>query len=148
MKCFDTLPLAAIVNTTQGRFFCVHGGLSPWVRAPQDVNRLERFEEPPTWGPVCDLLWSDPADEKETMGMERDELAEWQKLDFKENAVRGCGQRFGYEATKRFLEDNQLACIIRAHEVQASGYKEHRFRSRERRPLPMVITVFSAPNYW
>lgn len=27
MDCFDSLPLAAVVSSAHGRFFCVHGGL-------------------------------------------------------------------------------------------------------------------------
>ena len=30
MKCFDALPLAAIVQSVTGRWFCAHGGLGKW----------------------------------------------------------------------------------------------------------------------
>ena len=69
MNCFDCLPLAAVVTTGKsslrnffcdicegmGRFFCVHGGLSPMIHFPSDVERLERFEEPPHWGPMVEI---------------------------------------------------------------------------------------------
>lgn len=134
MDCFDALPLAAVVRSAHGNFFCVHGGLSPMIRTPTDIERIERFEEPPHFGPTCDLLWSDPMD-----GEIVDEY-------YACNSGRGCGQLFGPVATKDFLEDNSLVCIIRAHEVQKEGWKAIRFADPSR-PVPMVMTVFSAPNY-
>ena len=63
-KCFDTLPLAAVIHSAHGNFFCVHGGLSEGLRSAWDINnRLERFEEPEMYGPTTNLLWSDPLDE-------------------------------------------------------------------------------------
>lgn len=44
-----------------------------------------------------------------------------------------------------FLDQLNLVSVIRAHEVQKAGFKEHRFlKQREHAHL---ITVFSAPNY-
>jgi serine/threonine-protein phosphatase 2B catalytic subunit len=57
MLAFDALPLAAVVNK---QFFCTHGGLSPELGKPIDVNTCDRFQEPPKRGLMCDLLWSDP----------------------------------------------------------------------------------------
>lgn len=48
-------------------------------------------------------------------------------------------------SVKDFLTDNEMVCVIRAHEVQKEGWKEQRFFHAEL-PVPMVITVFSAPN--
>ncbi len=140
MTLFDALPLAAVVSSAQGRFFCVHGGLSPMIRSPLDLERLERFEEPPHWGPTCDLLWSDPMDESHAKDSKF--LEEY----FSDNLDRGCGQLFGPAAVKDFLTDNEMVCVIRAHEVQKEGWKEQRFFHPDL-PVPMVMTVFSAPNY-
>lgn len=50
-----------------------------------------------------------------------------------------------YAAVSRFLDDNRLLSIIRAHEAQEEGYKM--YRKRKNTDFPTVITIFSAPNY-
>lgn len=144
MELFDNLPLAAVVNSAHGRFFCVHGGLSPMIRSPLDLDRLERFEEPPLYGPTCDLLWSDPLDTAPDYQAASKKGAEDEY--FLDNHTRGCGQLFGHQAVLDFLQDNEMVCVIRAHEVQKDGFRMHRFHD-DSRPVPMCITLFSAPNY-
>lgn len=74
-EVFDYLALGAIVD---GRVFCVHGGLSPNLTGidqvrlilPRDfctlsfcalqIRAIDRKQEVPHDGPMCDLLWSDP----------------------------------------------------------------------------------------
>ena len=63
---------------------------------------------------------------------------------FKTNEVRGCSYFYGAEAAAKFLEDNELLTIIRAHEAQVEGFKMHRWNDSD---FPLVITIFSAPNY-
>ena len=41
-------------------FFLTLGGLSPEIHTLDDIKKLDRFREPPPYGPMCDLLWSDP----------------------------------------------------------------------------------------
>jgi len=45
----------------------------------------------------------------------------------------------------RFLDNNNLLSVIRAHEAQLDGYKMHRWTGGA--DFPIVITIFSAPNY-
>jgi len=56
-EVFDYLALGAIVD---GRVFCVHGGLSPNLQSIDQIRAIDRKQEVPHDGPMCDLLWSDP----------------------------------------------------------------------------------------
>ena len=40
--------------------FCVHGGLSPSIQTLDQIRAIDRKQEVPHDGPMCDLLWSDP----------------------------------------------------------------------------------------
>eukprot|EP00211_Chloroparvula_japonica_P000063 CAMPEP_0119132200 /NCGR_PEP_ID=MMETSP1310-20130426/11709_1 /TAXON_ID=464262 /ORGANISM="Genus nov. species nov., Strain RCC2339" /LENGTH=1401 /DNA_ID=CAMNT_0007122819 /DNA_START=214 /DNA_END=4419 /DNA_ORIENTATION=- len=60
MDLFDYLPLAATVTNSQGRFLCMHGGLSPSLQYIEEIDRIHRIDEPPETGPMCDILWCDP----------------------------------------------------------------------------------------
>ncbi len=60
MGSFEALPLAAILSTFYGRFLCLHGGISRDIASVADIERLDRFVEPPMSGPLCDVLWADP----------------------------------------------------------------------------------------
>lgn len=83
MDSFDQLPLGAIIN---GQFLALHGGISPELENALDLNRTDRFREPPQIGVLCDVLWSDPVDNDTGLqpGM-------WMP-----NPSRGCSYYFGY----------------------------------------------------
>ncbi|XP_053889764.1 serine/threonine-protein phosphatase 2B catalytic subunit beta isoform isoform X2 [Malaclemys terrapin pileata] len=133
MEAFDCLPLAALLNQ---QFLCVHGGLSPEINTLDDIKRLDRFKEPPAFGPMCDLLWSDPS---EDFGNEKSQE------HFSHNTVRGCSYFYSYPAVCEFLQNNNLLSIIRAHEAQDAGYRM--YRKSQTTGFPSLITIFSAPNY-
>ena len=54
---FDCLALAAVVGD---KILCVHGGLSPNIATVDEIRSLDRKQEVPHDGPMCDLMWSDP----------------------------------------------------------------------------------------
>lgn len=77
-EIFDYLSLSAIIDD---KVFCVHGGLSPCINALDQVTwfekerhyrvgdlfclllqirTIDRKQEVPHDGAMCDLLWSDP----------------------------------------------------------------------------------------
>ncbi|KAK7052467.1 Serine/threonine-protein phosphatase [Favolaschia claudopus] len=135
---FRALPVAALVD---GRFFCVHGGLSPELVQLSDIQALNRFAEPGSRGLLCDLLWSDPI-----AGFGHEEERQVPAgATFLHNATRGCSFFFTYAAACQFLERNGLLGIIRGHEAQDAGYTMH--RKTPTKKFPSVITIFSAPNY-
>jgi len=131
MDSFDHIPLSCIVN---GRFIAVHGGISPDLKNIEDINKMDRFKEPPKSGLFCDLLWADPVENDEGKC----------EHDFKFNEVRGCSYFYGADAATKFLERNNLLTVIRAHEAQIEGFKMHKWSGND---FPLVITIFSAPNY-
>uniref|UniRef100_W8B2M3 Serine/threonine-protein phosphatase n=2 Tax=Ceratitis capitata TaxID=7213 RepID=W8B2M3_CERCA len=133
MEAFDCLPLAALLNQ---QFLCIHGGLSPEIFTLDDIKKLNRFKEPPAFGPMCDLLWSDPL---EDFGNEKNSDF------FSHNSVRGCSYFFSYGACCEFLQKNNLLSIVRAHEAQDAGYRM--YRKNQATGFPSLITIFSAPNY-
>lgn len=116
---FDYLPLAAMV---EGSIFCPHGGLSPSMTSIDDLRHIDRFQEVPQEGAVCDLVWSDPDD--------RDGWGE---------SPRGAGYTFGEDVTSQFVHMNSLSLICRAHQLVMGGYL---FAHSD-----LLVTVFSAPNY-
>ena len=118
-EIFDYLSLSAIID---GKIFCVHGGLSPSIQTLDQIRTIDRKQEVPHDGPMCDLLWSDPED---TQG--------WGV------SPRGAGYLFGSDVVSQFNAANDIEMICRAHQLVMEGYKWH-FNET-------VLTVWSAPNY-
>eukprot|EP01129_Flabellula_baltica_P016638 TRINITY_DN8_c0_g1_i1.p1 TRINITY_DN8_c0_g1~~TRINITY_DN8_c0_g1_i1.p1 ORF type:complete len:335 (-),score=69.25 TRINITY_DN8_c0_g1_i1:373-1377(-) len=118
-KVFDLLPIAAVID---GTAFAVHGGLTPTLKTLDEIRDTNRFTMPLPQG-LFEMTWSDPSDDVSSFFPSH----------------RGAGYVWGEEATKTFLEENDLTLIIRAHELQMAGYKWQHDNK--------VLTIFSAPNY-
>uniref|UniRef100_A0A7E4VDW1 Serine/threonine-protein phosphatase n=1 Tax=Panagrellus redivivus TaxID=6233 RepID=A0A7E4VDW1_PANRE len=117
---FDYLPLTALV---EDKIFCLHGGLSPSIDTIDYIrSSIERLQEVPHEGPMCDLLWSDP-DDRGGWGI----------------SPRGAGYTFGQDITETFNFANGLDLISRAHQMVMEGFNWAHSKK--------VVTVFSAPNY-
>ena len=56
-EIFDYMSLSAIIDD---KIFCVHGGLSPAIHNLDQIRIIDRKQEVPHDGAMCDLLWSDP----------------------------------------------------------------------------------------
>jgi serine/threonine-protein phosphatase 2B catalytic subunit len=125
------MPLACVIN---GHFLALHGGISPEIQNCLQINQINRVQEPPLSGGLCDILWSDPVDN--TTGL--------QSNVWTFNESRGCSYYFGYHAISEFLRRNELVTLIRAHEAQFDGFKAYVWQNWQ---FPQVITIFSAPNY-
>jgi serine/threonine-protein phosphatase 6 catalytic subunit len=91
-EVFDCMSIAAVINN---EVFCVHGGLSPDAETIDKIELIDRFQEIPSTGAHCDLMWSDPTDE----------IPNWAV------SYRGAGYLFGIEATTRFNYVNQIGLI-------------------------------------
>jgi protein phosphatase len=104
-QTFAQLPIAAVLND---QVFCVHGGLSPYIHYLSDLtDQIQRPLEDPSRSIADDLLWSDPSSRVQRFG----------------ESPRHVGYLFGRESLERFLDDNGLSYMIRAHEFCANGTK-------------------------
>ena len=131
---FEYLPLAAVI---EDQIFCLHGGIGSSVRKISDIEciprPLEVIHEATTnqQQTIMDILWSDPTDFDTELGI----LPNTQR----DSNNYGNIVKFGPDIVKKFLQDNHLSYIIRAHECVLDGF--------ERFAGGMLITVFSATDY-
>ena len=117
---FNWLPIAALIDD---KIFCVHGGLSPDLENIEQLYDIIRPTDVPNSGLLCDILWSDPSTEVDDWGQNE----------------RGISYIYSLSVIKKFLEQNNLDLICRAHQVVEDGYEFFGNRS--------LVTVFSAPDY-
>ena len=117
---FNWLPIAALIDD---KIFCVHGGLSPDLENIEQLYDIVRPTDVPNSGLLCDILWSDPSTEVDDWGQNE----------------RGISYIYSLTVIKKFLEQNNLGLICRAHQVVEDGYEFFGNRS--------LVTVFSAPDY-
>eukprot|EP01128_Nolandella_sp_AFSM9_P005736 TRINITY_DN2838_c0_g1_i2.p1 TRINITY_DN2838_c0_g1~~TRINITY_DN2838_c0_g1_i2.p1 ORF type:complete len:343 (-),score=45.24 TRINITY_DN2838_c0_g1_i2:126-1154(-) len=119
VELFDLIPLGILVDDSM---FCVHGGLSPAVTTLDGIDKLDRRQEVPHEGPICDLIWSDP-DDRVGWGV----------------SPRGAGYTFGEGITLEWSSTNNVSLTVRAHQLMMEGFKwTHKDK---------LLTLFSAPNY-
>lgn len=85
--------------------------------------------EIPDHGALCDILWSDPIDEKQDRWVS--------------NKMRSCSYYYSHVQASMFLKTNKIKMIIRGHEVQMKGFKYQYDPKNE----PISLTIFSAPKY-
>ncbi|KAG6820813.1 hypothetical protein H0H93_011107 [Arthromyces matolae] len=126
---FDFLTLSVVIDD---RIFCVHGGV--FLRPSLEDGEI------PHEGPMADLVWSDPDPEKEDFAISP-------RSAFKFNleplslipCFSGAGYTFGSGVVHKFLQQNDMSHILRAHQLCMEGYQQLFDR--------LLSTVWSAPNY-
>ena len=119
-EVFDLLPMAALIDN---EVFSIHGGLSRDIALIESIASINRKQELPVEGPLCDLCWSDPDSG----------VTEW-----KQNQ-RGAGWVFGAPQVEQFEYNNGLKLITRSHQLAMEGYQYY-FDKK-------LVTIWSAPNY-
>ena len=117
---FNELPAAACIDD---KILLVHGGLSPDLNTLDQLAKLKRPTDIPETGLLCDILWSDPESSQKS----------WNEND------RGVSYTFNEKVLTKFLDNNNLDLLCRAHQVVEEGYEF--FGDKE------LVTIFSAPNY-
>ena len=119
LTVFSMLPIAALLHN---EYLFLHGGLSPRLVSLNDLRTIQLpindFHNPL----VADILWSDPCNS----------IASYV------DSHRGVGKLFGFQATLRFMNKNNIKKIIRAHQCVQNGYEVS---------FNHVITVFSSSCY-
>ena len=143
-EVFDYLALGAIVDDG---VFCVHGGLSPNIETLDEIRAIDRKQEVPHDGAMCDLLWSDPDGMSLSLlrffparpALTRLTLSLISDITGWGMSPRGAGYLFGGDVVARFTHQNRLDLIARAHQLVLEGYKLM-FENT-------IVTVWSAPNY-
>jgi diadenosine tetraphosphatase ApaH/serine/threonine PP2A family protein phosphatase len=123
----NTFPCLALAAIVQGKYFLVHGGLCNDLHkieqidfAKKDLNSFKHNKI------VEGLVWSDPRDIESLTAP----------------SARGGGEYFSCAKIHAFLRENNLACIIRAHEFCDCGYQLLRSDAGI-----ICVTIFSATNY-
>jgi protein phosphatase len=133
-EVFEYLPLAAIV---EDQILCLHGGIGGCLSS---VNEIEEIERPlsiiheatnKTEQIVMDILWSDPTENDDELGIQPNPLRDSKSFG---NIVK-----YGPDVVDKFLEQNSLSMVIRAHECVPDGFE--RFSGGN------LITIFSATDY-
>ena len=133
-KCFEYLPLAALIDD---QIFCLHGGIGANVKKISDINKLKKpidiIHEAKTINEkmVMDILWSDPTDNDEEKGILPNKERDGNEL--------GIIVKYGPDIVKKFIKENGISYIIRAHECVMDGF--------ERFAGGALVTVFSATDY-
>lgn len=119
MDCFMYLSYAAVIND---RYFCVHGGIGPYLQSLDNIDELEKPMLSSYSDIASDLVWSDPLES--CRGFTPSD--------------RGTGFFFNNEKLDEFLSSNGLKTMIRSHESCMTGIDY---------PLDNCVTVFSNTDY-
>ncbi|KAK0429077.1 hypothetical protein QR680_011174 [Steinernema hermaphroditum] len=121
---FTYMPIAALID---GKVFCAHGGLSPYLENFEQIEELRRPSVVPPYGLFCDLLWSDPDS----------------RFKGYANSPRGISFTFGEKVVHDFCKKHGVQMIVRGHQIDrdmtTGGYRS--FANGK------LMTIFTACNY-
>jgi len=119
-EVFCCMPLAHVLKD---KIFVVHGSLFSVDGVKlDDIKDIVLFREPPEEGLMCEILFGYP-----------------QLPKGRGPNTCNVGLSFGEDVTKTFFQENNLAQVVRSHEVKEEDYEiEHDGK---------LNIVSSAPNY-
>ena len=123
VEIFNLLQLAAVVKSSNKKYFCVHGGLSPLIDSLYDINNLNRKQDYFSEEAINDLLWDEPDNDTEYFSV----------------PPKGCGYIFGKNEVEKFCKDNNVDFIVIGRMLSSEGF-EYFFENK-------LINIWSAPNY-
>ncbi|GAB6030244.1 hypothetical protein CHUAL_005921 [Chamberlinius hualienensis] len=136
-QCFDTMPLAAVVDQ---QVFCVHGGIFSPQYGNGFIDVIQRIPVPlsdPHTCPVAwELIWNDPTDESHPL---TDTTDEGSNQGFYSNLKRKTAKCFSSSALESFLSRNKLSHVIRAHQVKQAGFQLQQHGK--------LVTVYSSSTF-
>ena len=119
-EIFDYLSLSSII---EDKIFCVHGGLSPSINTLDQIRVIDRKQEVPHDGAMCDLMWSDPED-----------------IDGWGLSPRGAGYLFGGDVVEKFNEVNALKLIARVRAGVRIRFESAQISTRDHPSPPLLET--------
>lgn len=99
---FSMMPLAATINE---KILCIHGGIGPNFKFINQINSINRPLYDFDHEPAATILWSDPSE----------------NVSGYMPSQRGSGAVFGRAALDKFMEDNKIDLLVRAHECASNG---------------------------
>ena len=120
LDIFNYLPLCATINNE--KIFAIHSGLSPSIETLEQILLIDRLQDIPHEGGMCDFVWSSPGEEIDGWGI----------------SPRGAGYLFGRNVVDKFFKKNGIKVMIRSSNM-VEGF-EWLFDKK-------VLHIFSAPNY-
>ena len=138
-QVFDRMPFAATVDR---RIFCCHGGIAS---TGLDVDQLRQtiprmLSDPQTDPSAWELIWNDPMSDQDFRSLAQFERQELETNNgFMSHIKRGTAFYYSETAVDRFLAQNALQFVVRAHECVQNGYK---FLMNGK-----VMTIFSTSLY-
>lgn len=137
------LPIACVIDS---KLFCLHGGIPPPFLLPDGIESINSIKRPlrqvdKESALAWELLWNDPQ-QGESQSLASTEMGDKRGAGidgFVPNSRRGTGHCFSSAALERFLADNKLSHVVRAHEMKPTGFQVQQDGR--------LITVFSSSRY-
>eukprot|EP01084_Bolivina_argentea_P167158 290171_1 len=119
---FHYLPLCCLINQ---KIFAIHSGLSPSFNTLNEISLLNRFQEIPVDGIMCDLVWSIPNEDDPQWAI----------------SPKGAGFCYGQNIVQQFCEKNNIDLIIRSSCFVGIDIAYRYLFNRK------LLHIFSAPNF-